>query len=268
MSLSHSAKRTRLTWALLVFFLGLLSIILFLQWQTRVENLALTRSAESVTRISIARKDSPTIELQKQDNQWWITSPLRIPANDQRIIPLLTVYTNPDLGYSIDSVDLVATGLDDPDVSLSFNDYHVAIGKQALDESKRHALHGNRVRFVPDWVLPLLQGGISAVADLTVFGDELSAITVGSKESTHTGNGESLDQASITAAKALTAQQFVQWPRPEQPTILNEYNAEVTVAGENTRWAMFTTDRYVAMQPANSNYAYVLPISDAPWLAE
>lgn len=268
MNLSHAAKRTLLTWALSFLFLGLLSIILFLQWQTRIENLVLTRSAESVTQISIARKDSPTIELQKIDNQWWITSPLRIPANDQRIIPLLTVYTNPDLGYPIDSVDLVATGLEDPDVSLTFNNYRVAIGEQAIDETKRHALHGDRVRFVPDWVLPLLQGGISAVADLTVFGDELSAITVGSKESTQAGNGESLDEASLSAARALTAQQFVEWPRPDQPIILNEYDAEVTVAGQDTQWAMFKTDNYVAMQPANSHYAYVLPISDAPWLAE
>jgi len=259
MSLSHSAKRDVLTWSLLAFFLTLLAIIVFLQWQTKSENLVLVRSAESVTRIAIERKDHATIILEKED-RWWITSPIRMPANDQRIIPLLTIYTNPDLGYPIDSVDLVATGLQEPEVNLSFNDYQVGIGHQAIDETKRHALHGDRIRFVPDWVLPLLQGGVSAVADLTVFGDELSAITLSS--------GESLDEASLDQAKTLTAQQFVQWPRPEPPEISSQHEASVQVAGVNTSWVMFKTDRYVAMLPDNSAYAFVLPLSDAPWLTE
>lgn len=259
MSLSHSAKRDLLTWALLLFFLALLAIILVLQWQTKCENLVLSRTAQSVSRIVIERKDHPTIVLEKED-QWWITSPLRMPANDQRITPLLTVYTNPDLGYPIDSVDLMATGLQDPDVNLYFNDYRVSIGNQAIDEAKRHALHGDRIRFVPDWVLPLLQGGISAVADLTVFGNELNAITLSS--------GDSIDDAALGNAKTLTAQQFVQWPRPEPPEISSQHEVSVNVSGVNTPWVMFKTERYIAMLPDNANYAYVVPLSDAPWLNE
>jgi len=274
MSLSHSEKRTRLTWALLLFFLALLSFIVFLQWKTKNENLVLSRAVSDVTRISIDRKDHPTIVLEKMDDekidgendgrgkdgQWWITSPLHIPANNQRIIPLLTVYTNPDLGYPTDSVDLIATGLQDPEVIVSFNDYSVAIGNKAIDETKRHALHGDRVRFVPDWVLPLLQGGVSAVADLTVFGDELKDITLTS--------GLSLNEESLNKARELTAQQFVRWPRPEEPTILSEHEATITRAGESSQWTLFKTDRYVAMLPSNTHYAYVLPLSDAPWLTE
>ncbi len=259
MNLTHSQKRTSLTWALVVLFSGLLAIILFLQQQTKAENLVLIRTAESVSRITIERKDQQTIVLEKQD-RWWVTSPVNLPANDQRIIPLLTVYTNPDPGYPINNVDLTATGLENPDITVTFNDYKVSIGDISVDESKRHALHGERIRFVPDWVYPFLQGGLSAVADLTVFGDNLNTIELPS--------GLTLDADAIASAKTLTAQQLVAWPRSEQPNILSELSVSVTLNNELTQWMMITTDRYVAMQPENSTHAYILPTEDAPWLSE
>lgn len=259
MSISHAQKRNRLTWALLVLFSGLLALIVFLQWKTKAENLVLIRTADSVMRITIEQDDTPTIVLEKKD-RWWVTSPVRMPANDQRIIPLLTVYTNPDPGYPLDAVDLEATGLKNPEFSLTFNKYQVHIGDTAVDESKRHAQHGERMRFVPEWVFPFLQGGVSAVADLTVFGNDLNTIEL--------SPGISLDKASLDSARNLNAQQLVPWPRLEPPVIVSQHSAQVTVGNDRTQWVLFKTDRYIAMQPEQSEYAYILPVDDAPWLPE
>jgi len=205
MGLSHSEKRNWLTWALLALFLSLLVIIVLLQRETKRENLLLTRNASDVTRITIEQKNKTPIVLEKEGD-WWIVEPLRMPANDQRIIPLLTIYTNPDLGYPIDTVDLVNTGLEDPEVSLIFNDYRVSIGNQAIDASK------------------------------------------------------------LAQARTLTAQQLVQWPRDEPPVIHSQTSATITLAGVVSQWQLFNTDRYVAMVPKDSNYAFILPQSDVAWI--
>ena len=259
MNQSHAAKRNRATWLLATVFVGLVASIGFIQWQANSKNTLPVRSAETVSTITITRSDQEPIVLQRHD-QWRITSPVELPANEQRVIPLLTVYTNPDPGYALSSVDLEATGLNNPDVSLLFDDYEVKIGQLALDESKRHALHGNRVRFVPDWVMPFLKGGISAIADLTVWGNELSALKISSNEL-------SSDEV-LTQAKQLSAQQFVKWPRPENPVVLKTLAAQATINQTESDWVLFVTESYVAIQPANLDYAYIIATDEVPWLLQ
>ena len=259
MSQSHAAKRNRATGVLTAVFIGLVGTIGFIEWQSNSDNTFPIRSAEAVSVITITRSDHEPIVLQRQEN-WEIISPVALPANEQRIIPLLTVYTNPDPGYATSSVDLEATGLNSPEVIVAFDDYEVKIGQVALDGAKRHALHGERVRFVPDWVLPFLKGGISAIADLTVWGAELSSLEV--------EENDKLNDASLIRAKQLTAQQFVIWPRPENPVVLNSIAVKATIDQSESNWLVFVTDSYAAIQPENSDYAYIVAVDEVPWLLQ
>jgi len=168
------------------------------------------------------------------------------------------VYTNPDPGYAITSVDLDATGLNSSEVTLSFDDYEVKIGDLAINGPKRHALHGDRVRFVPDWVLPLLQGGISALADLTIWGNGLSALEF--------EPNLSFNDALLAQAKQLTAQQLVKWPRPENPEILDTFAVKATINQAQSDWVIYVTEGYVAFQPVKLNYAYIVARDEVPWL--
>ena len=261
MSPGHAAKRNRATWALVVVFVGLVTAIALIQWRSVAEHSLPVRSADTVAKITITRNGHAPIVLQREQ-RWQIVSPVTLPANEQRVIPLLTVYTNPDPGYAISSVDLDATGLNSPEVTVSFNDYDVKIGQVALDGTKRHALHGDRVRFVPDWLLPFLQGGVSAIADLTVWGNELEAIEF-KPGSIHNLN---LNADFLTQAKQLIAQQHVAWPRPENPTVLDTIAVEATINNEKSNWLVHITDRYVAIQPNDTKFAYIAALDEVPWL--
>lgn len=257
MSQSHAAKRNRATWALAAVFVGLVVSIGFIQWHSSTERTFPIRSADTVSTITITRSGNDPIVLQREEN-WRITSPVNLTANEQRILPLLTVYTNPDPGYAIASVDLDATGLNTPEVTVSFDDYEVKIGDLAINGGRRHALHGDRVRFVPEWVLPFLKGGISALADLTVWGNGLNTLEF--------EPSLALNDASFTQAKQLTAQQLVKWPRSDNPVVLTTFAAKATTNQVESDWTVFVTDSYVAIQAIDSNFAYIVGLDEVPWL--
>ncbi len=260
MTVGHSAKRKRLVGVLSVGLLALLAGIAFLSWQdTQVAN-ADARNADDVHTITITFAEDKFLPIVlKKQGEWLLESPIKLPANTQRITPLLTVYTNPDPGYSVNEVDLEATGLNQPEVTVMFNDYAVRVGSVAIDGGKRHALHGDRVRFVPDWVLDFLKGGVSALADLRVWGDALTGLTF--------ADGAQAGAEVLEQAAELSAQQLVPWPRDPAPEILYTQTLTVQLNGQAKQtWQVFVTERYAAFQAANSQYAYIVAVDEVPWL--
>jgi hypothetical protein len=260
MASGHSAKRRRLVGLLSVGLAALLGGIAFLSWQDAQVANADARNADDIHTITVTFADDKFLPIVlKKQGAWQLESPIKLPANTQRITPLLTVYTNPDPGYSLSEVDMEATGLNQPEVTVLFNDYPVKIGQVAIDGSKRHALHGDRVRFVPDWVLDFLQGGVSALADLRVWGDSLTGLTFADDTE---ANVSVLEQAT-----ELSAQQLVPWPRDPSPDILTTHTLRVQLNGQATQtWQVFVTERYAAFQATNSQYAYIVSVDDVPWL--
>jgi len=256
---SHTAKRKQLIWLLAAVLLVLLAGIAYELYLTK-SNTPASRRAEDISTITIQRANAKTIVLQQIDDNWRVTEPVEMAANRQRIVPLLTVYTNPDPGYAISDVDLIETGLNVPEVTLLFNDYAVEIGKLAIEGDRRHARHGERISFVPDWVLPLATGGISAFADLTVWGETLSEIMF--------TDNSTLAESSLAAARTLTAQQFVLWPRDDAPATLAVHRVEVTTADGSKNWTITITERYSALQAEDSAYAYIVSSNDITWLPQ
>jgi len=252
---SHSKKRVRLIWALSAALVILILAIVSIQWHSTAHAPA-QRHSDDVTRITIERPNAETIELQLRES-WHITAPIEMAANEQRVLPLLMLYTNPDPGYDINTVDLNASGLTTPQATLHFNDHTVSIGDVSLEGGQRYAQHNNRVTFVPDWVLPLVQGGISAIADLTVWGSELEALTV---------NDKPLNSDDITKAQSLSAQQLVLWPREDAPIELATHSVQSQSNGKFADWTVTVTARYIAIQAQNSRYAYIVSVEELPWL--
>jgi len=255
---SHTAKRQQLTWVLAAVLLLLLLGIAYELKQSSTTT-APIRRVEDITKITIERQGAATIELELHDS-WRITAPIQMQANDQRIVPLLTVYTNPDPGYALSDVDLAATGLDKPKATLSFNGYVIDIGNVAIDGGRSHARHGERVSFVPDWVLSLVNGGISAFADLTVWGESLQSIKL--------DDGTELDSVALVEARSLSAQQLVLWPRDDAPATLSVHQVQATTTIEEQNWTITVTERYTALQAEHSAYAYIATSNDISWLPQ
>ena len=90
----HTAKRNRLTWLLAAALLCLVAGIVYLETQDNNALELATRAAEDVQVITITQKGGESIRVERTGNAqipWKITAPVQLPANEQRIIPLLTV---------------------------------------------------------------------------------------------------------------------------------------------------------------------------------
>ncbi len=165
---NQTTKRNRLILILLATLAALGAAILLMQQDKQQPTAQLTTS-DSIESISITRANFPTIELVRRDGQWQMLEPYAIPANTQRIEPLLSLLTLPDAGYTQTEVDMNATGLNNSDTTITLNNATYTLGNPDITGERRYVLFNDKVSFVPEWVWSLINGGVTAFADLTVF---------------------------------------------------------------------------------------------------
>jgi len=112
-----------------------------------------------VVRISASRVSQLEFELQLQPAgtapRWYLTKPLKMPANSLKIQQLLTLLnTNSFRQYRIKSENLAKLGLEKPGWEISFdtNDSHAVIqfGKTEPIDQKRYVLVNDTVHLIVD----------------------------------------------------------------------------------------------------------------------
>jgi hypothetical protein len=167
---SQSAKRNRLILILLAT-LAILGAAIFMLQQDKPQTAAQLTTSDTIDSISITRANFQPIELARTQDEWHMRAPYAIPANKQRIEPLLSLLTLPDAGYTQTEVDMDAAGLNNTDTSITLNDATFILGNQDITGERRYVLVNNKVSFVPEWVWSLINGGVTAFADLTVLPD-------------------------------------------------------------------------------------------------
>ena len=269
---SHTRSLRRWTQLLTGVFCVLTVLMVYLIWSD-------TRQSQSIApivdanRIRIQRTGFDDIQLSKRDNVWQLDAPCSIPANQQRLEPLLSALAPGGHQYTTSDVDLEAAGLIAPLAVVHINEIEHRIGNTDLNGDRRYVQRGKSVVFVPEWILSLVNGGVTALASLEVFPEPLGSMQVlmADGSSVTLDNAEALDPWQI-----LTAQQIVSWPLPEddasnlaeatftlQPRDLQEQEQE-----QEQTITVHEGESFIALHRADAECAYILPAESLPEITQ
>jgi hypothetical protein len=122
--------------------------------------------AAQVNQITIVRLEQQSIHLQR-DQQWQLSQPVNVRANQTRINLLLSLLQQP-VHQQIpvtQTTDLAEFGLQQPELSLVFNEYQFAFGDTEPLSGYRYILHNEQIYLVNDDISPLLGASASSFVD-------------------------------------------------------------------------------------------------------
>ncbi|MFK7890833.1 MAG: hypothetical protein AB8B63_08460 [Granulosicoccus sp.] len=257
---SHAARLRILAVALSLGLLSLLITMAALLWNDKRSNPDSVRVEDAETTIStikIAREGFSDIILHRRGDQWEMAAPCVLPINEQRLTPLLTALQPAAHNYQATEVDLDAAGLTPAQTTVFLGDTRIDLGNADLQGTRRYSLRDKRVvQFVPDWVFSLVNGGISAFAELAPFGPELSELALA---------GHPPASASERLSwQALNAQQIIEMSALNLKQDEPEQQIVATVDGKAQTVNIYTHENFVALHPADTACAYILPPGTLP----
>ena len=110
-----------------------------------------TLKPEQVTRIEITRNNQQPITLVREQQGWYIRTPLDVAANTSRVDSLLrltsaTTYAR----FTANESDLAGFNLDHPLVVIRFNDVEIAFGGNEPLNNRRYVRVGSNIRVIAD----------------------------------------------------------------------------------------------------------------------
>jgi hypothetical protein len=133
----------------------------------------ITLGADKISRINIKRAAQPAIEFERRDGQWWLTSPIKMPANEIRIDAFLNLAAQTsDTKYNAIKLDLAQYGLASPKVSVTLNDQPIALGNINPVNYRRYALVGDTVYLINDDLFDLESADAASYVDLRLLPKE------------------------------------------------------------------------------------------------
>lgn len=258
---SHSRSLKRWTAILGAALCLLVFTMAYLIWRDgQARNEALLTEVD-VLNIRIQREGFDDIQLTKINDQWQLEAPCNLAANEQRLTPLLGALAPGAHQYAATEVDLDAAGLINPDAIVYINDIEHRIGSTDLNGERRYVQRNNTVVFAPEWILSLVNGGVTALAQLEVFAKPLSGLTIIS------GNGESRNLTlpdDLMIWQNLTAQQIATWPLPDVELTSEIKLQTVDGNGLERMYSVYTDDSLTAIRLDGAACAYILPADALP----
>ena len=120
---------------------------------------------DDVTKIVINVKDKPELHLEnlsKDDKQqWMITQPIQALADKDKVGLLFTLLTD-SVTSSYDSAgkDLASFGLDQDNLSISFNGVKLVLGKMNPVSHNRYVLKSDKIYLIAETVSALMTEGV------------------------------------------------------------------------------------------------------------
>lgn len=214
------------------------------------------QSADAVQQIRIERPGRPEISLKRQGDSWQLTRPYILAANVQRIEPLIGALSAHAEGYEKSEVDLVAAGLEQPLATVSIDERSYALGATDVSGERRYAMLGERVLLVPEWVLSLVNGGVTAFADLNVFSASIASLHI-------SVDGGDAQPGEFPDWQAITASQIVDWPIADMPPATRQARLDIHFVDDTSRTLEYTgTERYGVFHYANTAHAYIVNNAD------
>ncbi|MFK7862207.1 MAG: hypothetical protein AB8B64_25600 [Granulosicoccus sp.] len=256
---SHSLKR----W---IIMLGaslcvLVSIMVFLIWRDGQSTGSASLSNADVTNIIVQRIGFDDIRLSKTEGQWQLDSPCRLTANAQRLSPLLSALTASAFQYTANEVDLEAAGLTSPQAVIFINDVEHRIGNTDLNGDRRYLQRGNIVEFTPEWVLSLVNGGVTALAQLEVFTEPLSSLSITDDR----GKSKTVTlPEELVRWQNLSARQIATWPLTDVNLPMKNQLRSTDSSGSMRSYTVHTNDSLTAIRLDDAPCAYILSADDLP----
>jgi len=151
----------------------LLVVAVFLVWlmtesQVQKPNTYITDSItqSQVTEIEIQRRQQQTVQLQL-DKQWQLVQPVKARANQTRIKLLLSLLDQPVQSPIpvTDNTNLAEFGLEQPNLTLLFNQQAFVFGNTESLSGYRYILHHQQIYLINDDISPLLGASASSFVD-------------------------------------------------------------------------------------------------------
>lgn len=125
---------------------------------------------DSISSIIITRKNN-TVTLSKQDNnQWEITQPTLVPANDFRITSLLKLINAPVHNkYSMNEIELNNIGLEATDTGIQFDQQMIYFGVINPITNLRYIRMNDSIYTIEDVYFPLINSHYSTLVSLNLL---------------------------------------------------------------------------------------------------
>ena len=249
--------------AVLLAAIGMLaSLMMYQLWRDSQTAVQLPLGNVNASTIRIEREGFDDITLAKNEASWFIETPCEISANEQRLEPLLGALTPGMRQYDASEVDLQAAGLVSPPAIVTVNETRHRIGNMDLNGERRYVQRGNKVAFVPEWVLSLVNGGVTALADLAVFADPIEQLTLTDEQGSKT---VLTTMEQLQPWQNLSAQQIITWPPDDSasPQPLLQLSS-LAANGEHLLYTVYNTERFTALTLAGQSCAYILPLDTLP----
>ncbi len=264
--MTHGQKIQRLLYAAGATFAALLGVIGFiiLSEQSAQDTQQAHRNAKQKTlkNLTIDRPGTPTISMTHNGEQWLMTAPCQIAINEQRLQPLFALHEPSSFAYPATEVDLQAAGLVEPLATVTYNDTQVLIGKPDLQGSRRYIQRDGNVEFAPEWILSLLQGGVTAIASTQLFPSPLSAVSI-----SNTSNSEAHLVASLNEWQTLQASQIINWPMEDSSSdVIESYGVNTQENSGSTQWSVEVHETFTAWVKSDSQCAYIVGNDHMPSL--
>lgn len=265
--LTHTQKTRRLVIAASLLLVALMGIVGGVLWTDARNAASLPPVQSDVLNIRIQRPDFPDMVLQADTNgHWSMTDPCVLPANEKRLQPLLDALSPAVHSYAAVDVDLEAAGLLDPEALIIMNDEELALGITDLSGQRRYLQRGDRVEFVPEWILSLVNGGLSALVSPDIFPPSLDKLVIASDQSAEPAL-LTIRAGELAAWQALQAQQVVTWPLEDSEPAKGSRQLIASTGDQELKLTLLLYTRYAALHPENTDCAFLLPSTSLPDIA-
>lgn len=120
--------------------------------------------------INIHHNENDTRIVKQADDQWQITQPVAIAANNFRINSLLKLLNAPVHNqYPADEIDINKFGLSAPDTTIELNDYTIAFGIVSPITNLRYLRMNDTVYTIEDVYYPLISSHFSSLVSLNLL---------------------------------------------------------------------------------------------------
>lgn len=110
-----------------------------------------TLSSGDINRILIQHAGRPDIRLEKRQNTWWLTAPVKTRAESVEVTAILGLAAHPSQRrYPVTEMNLAELGLGPADWTMQLNDLRIEFGTTDPIESRRYVRLGDTVHLVED----------------------------------------------------------------------------------------------------------------------
>jgi len=163
-------KKDILNLVLLVIVIVLASVIYLSEEKSTALNRLTNLDLNDISSINIHHNKNNTIIVRHKQNQWQITQPINIAANNFRINSLLNLLSAPvHKQYLLTEIDTKTIGLDEPQTSVQFNKLTIDFGITNPATNLRYLKLNNYVYTIEDVFYPLISSHFGTLVSLNLL---------------------------------------------------------------------------------------------------